>query len=60
MRDEQFDYFNWRIDQLHKMVVALAHRVGHHDFAEDITRFHNNEVVAEANKIISDEDGRTP
>jgi len=47
MTDAEFDYFNWRIDQLHKMLIELAHNLGQHEFADNSTQFHNNQVNAE-------------
>jgi hypothetical protein len=52
MSAEEIDLFNWRIDQLHQMVVDLAVHVGHYDLANEMNRFHNENVVPEVNRII--------
>ena len=51
MTSEEFDYFNWRIDQIHKMIVDLAWRLGQGDMGDSMNQFHNDQVVAES-KII--------
>lgn len=48
MTPEQWDYFNWRCDNLTRMVSDLGGRVGQHDFAFNVVRWQNNEVPPQA------------
>lgn len=38
-----------------KIVIDLAERVGHHEFAQDITKFHNETYVLSSNRELVEE-----
>ena len=51
--DKEFDLLNWRIDQVHNMLVDLAVALGQMEIAEGSVKFHNNEVIPAINEHIA-------
>ena len=51
MNAKQWDYFNWRIDNIHRMLISLAARLGQHDLAESSRDFHEFEVIPESKRV---------
>lgn len=49
------NFINWRCDNIMKIVIDLAERVGHHEFAQDITKFHNETYVLSSNRELVEE-----
>lgn len=52
MTDDEFDYFNWRLDNLSKMIADVAETCGHLEMAMKMTQFHNENVIAENKRLL--------
>lgn len=59
MTPAEFDYFNWRIDNIQRMLVDLAERLGQVDFVINANQFHNDEVVPAATALIETDKAKT-
>ena len=38
---KEIDTLHWRCDNLQRMLIDLANRVGHEDMADNMLKFHN-------------------